>query len=60
MQRRSNRSWIGIVILAVAVEWAILSPATAAEREPFAMHLTAPIKTWDEAIPLGNGLTGVA
>jgi len=29
-----------------------------AQREPFAMHLTAPIKTWDEAVPLGNGLTG--
>ncbi len=35
--------------------------ATGAEpftREPFALHLAAPIKTWDEAIPLGNGLTG--
>jgi alpha-L-fucosidase 2 len=26
--------------------------------EPFRLQLEAPIKTWDEAIPLGNGLTG--
>ncbi|NQT35869.1 MAG: glycoside hydrolase N-terminal domain-containing protein [Planctomycetes bacterium] len=32
--------------------------AEGVRREPFAMHLTAPIKTWDEAVPLGNGLTG--
>jgi hypothetical protein len=27
-------------------------------RDPFRLELVAPIATWDEAIPLGNGLTG--
>ncbi len=28
-------------------------------RDPaFEMHLDAPISTWDEAVPLGNGMTG--
>ena len=26
--------------------------------EPYRLKLEAPIETWDEAIPLGNGLTG--
>ena len=26
--------------------------------EPYRLQLQAPIETWDEAIPLGNGLTG--
>jgi hypothetical protein len=26
--------------------------------EPFQLQPEAPIKTWDEALPLGNGLTG--
>ncbi len=32
--------------------------ATGVAAEPFELHLTAPIATWDEAVPLGNGLTG--
>lgn len=32
--------------------------ATSAAADPFVLHLTAPIATWDEAVPLGNGLTG--
>ena len=33
-------------------------PVIAQEREAFELKINAPIKTWDEAIPLGNGLTG--
>ncbi len=32
-------------------------PAT--PRNPEAIELEAPIKSWDEAIPLGNGMTGI-
>lgn len=37
---------------------ALVSTMPVAAREPQALRLAAPIATWDEAIPLGNGLTG--
>lgn len=35
-----------------------LTSSVRAEDEPLTVVLEAPIKTWDEAIPLGNGSTG--
>jgi hypothetical protein len=40
---------------------ALTAPLWAASQvpiEPYRLELDAPIETWDEAIPLGNGLTG--
>lgn len=38
---------------------AFVQCAKAIDREPTMwMALDAPIRTWDEAVPLGNGLTG--
>ena len=36
----------------------VLSATVASAADPYQMVLEAPIKTWDEAVPLGNGLTG--
>ena len=33
-------------------------PILANELEAYELKIEAPIKTWDEAVPLGNGLTG--
>ena len=38
--------------------WSLLLPGPGVAREPLPLRLQAPIQTWDEAIPLGNGLTG--
>jgi alpha-L-fucosidase 2 len=46
-----------VAVLLVAVAWSL----TAAAAEPPAAQnlvLTAPVRSWDEALPLGNGLTG--
>jgi alpha-L-fucosidase 2 len=48
--------WASLTILGACL--ADFGTAQDVQREPFAMHLAAPIKTWDEAVPLGNGLTG--
>jgi alpha-L-fucosidase 2 len=47
---------MGRIFLACAVLLASASIAFA--RAPRPLRLAAPIQTWDEAIPLGNGLTG--
>ncbi len=46
---------IGLTVLGFGP---IESAAQTVQRKPLTMHLAAPIKTWDEAVPLGNGLTG--
>ncbi len=45
----------GIVVVALP---GTTHAADASVVEPYRLELAAPIKTWDEAVPLGNGLTG--
>lgn len=45
------------VVLAAALLLATVLPATTPDAS-MNLKLSAPIKTWDEAIPLGNGLLG--
>ena len=33
-------------------------PVLAQDKEAYQLKIEAPIKTWDVAVPLGNGLTG--
>ncbi len=47
-----------VTSICVLVSSASLWAAEEVAVEPFRLQLTAPINTWDEAIPLGNGLTG--
>jgi alpha-L-fucosidase 2 len=54
---------MGIPVLVLAA--LLLPPAnpgrvrpSPAGSDPFTLRLSAPITTWDEAVPLGNGLTG--
>jgi alpha-L-fucosidase 2 len=43
----------------LAAPGALAQPSGIAPRpEPFMLRLAAPIASWDEAVPLGNGLTG--
>jgi len=44
-------------VFAVALSAAVLA-TDGLGVEPYRLELEAPIETWDEAIPLGNGLTG--
>ena len=47
--------WAELAVSLLAVSAAAASPGAA---EPMTLTLTAPIATWDEALPLGNGLLG--
>ncbi|MBK8857686.1 MAG: glycoside hydrolase N-terminal domain-containing protein [Opitutaceae bacterium] len=50
----TTRTWLGLILL-------LVHPAVRAAANPdpsMNLKLTAPIKTWDEAVPLGNGLLG--
>lgn len=47
-----------VACLVAATPAVAASAADHAAAEPFRLQLAAPIATWDEAIPLGNGLTG--
>ncbi len=54
---------LALVLLAAwVVSNPVVRPAAAARQEPalgaWSLRLAAPISTWDEAVPLGNGLTG--
>ena len=44
-------------VFAVALSVAALA-VDGLGAEPYRLQLAAPIETWDEAVPLGNGLTG--
>jgi len=46
-----------ICVIAAALPCAVYAAEEPAV-EPYRLTLAAPIKTWDEAVPLGNGLTG--
>ncbi|MBL9126413.1 MAG: glycoside hydrolase N-terminal domain-containing protein [Verrucomicrobiales bacterium] len=53
------RLGLGLGVLAFALSFA--TPLSASDRRPgpdLDLRLAAPIATWDEAIPLGNGLVG--
>ena len=51
--------WTFILTCVVAVALPnVVQAAEAPAVEPYRLPLAAPIKTWDEAVPLGNGLTG--
>ena len=53
--RLSFRTGASILLAGLA---AAASPAAAPPAENNLLQLSAPIKSWDEAIPLGNGLMG--
>lgn len=57
------RLWIAITLFGLILFSSVAAtPAVATERLPgeaLNLNLAAPIKTWDEAIPLGNGTMGV-
>ena len=60
--RRKSHARPTFTSILLLCDAAILSAATPASRLPDAslnLKLTAPIDTWDEAIPLGNGTMGV-
>jgi alpha-L-fucosidase 2 len=44
--------------LTLAVAGSVSAQPSSPAIDPFRLQLTAPITTWDEALPLGNGLTG--
>lgn len=44
-----------VLVLAL---WVATLTSDSTAVEPYRLQLEAPIETWDEAIPLGNGLTG--
>ena len=46
------------VVAAVAVTTGAAAPQQRATADPQPMNLVAPITTWDEGVPLGNGLIG--
>ena len=49
------------ITLCLAVAWALSARAADSpnhEVDPMGLQLEGPIETWDEAIPLGNGMTG--
>ena len=48
-------TWLALVICAADLRAAPSSPPPPASQN---LILAAPIRTWDEAVPLGNGLTG--
>ena len=56
--RTKTRPVAVAVAVAIALGAAMAAKGQQFTREPFALHLAGPIETWDEAIPLGNGLTG--
>ncbi len=45
-------------LAAVLLSASLLAGAAPASADPMKLALTAPITTWDEALPLGNGLLG--
>jgi alpha-L-fucosidase 2 len=51
---------IPICLLIFVLGWpsSLAGADTSVSVDPYALNLKAPIETWDEAIPLGNGLTG--
>jgi len=53
-------TFIILTITAMQVWLRTFPCATAQDQkeDAFQLNLTAPIEKWDEAIPLGNGLTG--
>lgn len=53
----SNMS-MKVLVLIVSVLALFLSPVLADSSSPYELRLEAPITTWDEAIPLGNGMLG--
>ena len=59
--KRYDKQWL-ITLGLVTAGWTVSSLGTAAgESFPAAksnLRLEAPIQTWDEAVPLGNGLLG--
>lgn len=50
-----KRLLIAIVLLVVA---SCVPGAAQPASDPWTLRLAAPVSTWDEAVPLGNGLTG--
>jgi alpha-L-fucosidase 2 len=63
---RARRHFIACVVPVVAalLPLAPVCPSqsvtnqSSEDGDPFQLHLSAPIGTWDDAVPLGNGLTG--
>jgi len=53
---KNNSRWA--VLVAVLLTMPVLAAAASPPVEPMKLTLTAPITTWDEALPLGNGLLG--
>jgi alpha-L-fucosidase 2 len=50
---------LGVLLLAIGTAAAAAGQAPPAPADdPMRMELAAPIATWDEAVPLGNGMTG--
>ncbi len=55
--RKTNRAIYSGGVLPVLLYF-LLRTAAAAAAPPVELRLAAPVERWDEALPLGNGLTG--
>ena len=55
--RRLRPGLLVLLWISLLPMWAV-GVARAVTQSPFTLRLSAPISSWDEAIPLGNGLGG--
>jgi len=50
--------WVGWFAIILGLQWLVAPAKAELPAADLNLKLAAPIKTWDEAVPLGNGLMG--